>query len=181
MNSPEARLGGKFASTEALHLLAASAGFRDLWLFGKGTVDGKRAGAFDHNGKSNGDSEEVVFVAFTLLHAIPVGKQTEMPVDHRDGHHHIAGDAEGGDAAEEPEEQADAAKEFGADSQKCERGGDVRRLRKKPNSACEAVATEPAESLLSAMGEKNDAENQAKNSDGEIVGSVHQPAEHERA
>src|ERR1700704_4034509 len=104
-----------------------------------------------------------------------------MPLDHRDGHHHIAGDAEGGDAAEEPEEQADAAEEFGADGKECERGGNVRLLSKKTHSPWEAVATEPAESLLSAMGEKNDAENQAKNSDGEIVGSVHQPAEHERA
>jgi hypothetical protein len=178
MNSPEARLGGKFAPTDAVPFLAGSAGFRDLWLSGKSTVDGKRAGAFNHNDKSNGDSEEVVFVAFTLLRAQPVGKETEMPVDHRDGHHHIAGDAERGDAAEESDEQPDAAKEFGADSQKRE---DVRLLSEKAHSACEAVATEPAKSLLSTMGKKNDTEDQAKNGDGEIVGSVHQPAEHEHA
>src|SRR5713226_3385108 len=90
----------------------------------------------------------MVFIAFTLLRAIPVGKQTEMPVDQRDGHHHIAGDAEGGDATEESEEQADAAKEFGADGQECKRGRDVRLLSEEAHGTGEAVAPEPAEGLL---------------------------------
>jgi len=43
INSPAARIGGKDAPTYAVIFLAAKAGFRDLLLFGKSTVDGKDA------------------------------------------------------------------------------------------------------------------------------------------
>src|SRR5229473_8432915 len=95
-----------------------------------------------------------------------------MPVDHGDGHHHIAGYAEGGDPAEQSEEQADAPEKFGADGQKCERGGDVRLLSEEAHSTSEAVPAEPAESLLSAMGKKDYTEDQAKNGDGRIASGV---------
>ena len=81
------------------YFFAASADLRDLRLFGKRTVDGKGAGALDHDGQADGEREKVILDAFALLIAEPVCEQAEVPMDHDHGHHHVAGDAESGDAA----------------------------------------------------------------------------------
>jgi len=60
---------------------------------GCGAINGERSGSLDHNGQANDDGQDVVFVAFTLLCAIPVGKETDMPVDEDDSDHHVVGDA----------------------------------------------------------------------------------------
>src|SRR5882672_2123594 len=118
MNSPEARMSGNFAPTDSMLFVAASGSVRKLSLFGKSTVNGKGAGALDHDDQGGANGQKVIFVAFPLLCAVPVSKQTEMPVDQRDGHHHIARDSTGGDTAEESVEKPDAVKEFRADCQK---------------------------------------------------------------
>src|SRR4029077_11580352 len=123
----------------------------------------------------------MIFVALAFLRTIPVGKQTEMPVNHHDGHDHITGDAEGSDAAQESEEQTNATEKFGADGQEGKDSGNVRLLREEAHGAGEAVAAKPTERLLSAMSKENHPEDQAKNGYSRIVGGVHELAEHERA
>jgi hypothetical protein len=49
------------------------------------------------------------------------------------------------------------------------------------HGAGKTVAAEPAQSFLSAVGEKYNAEEQAKNGHGEIICSVHELAKHGRA
>jgi hypothetical protein len=153
----------------------------NLLLTGKSTVDGKGAGALDHDGQGNGERQKVVLNAFALLGAGPVYKKPEMAVDHRDGHHHVASDAESGDAAEESEEQADAAEEFGADGQESEWRGDVHDLREEAHGAGESVAAKPAESFLRTVREKDHAKDEAKHSKGFTLSGVNEFAEHEHA
>jgi hypothetical protein len=181
MNSPAARIGGKFTLTGEGFFLAANAGFRDLSLFGKSTVDGKGAGAPDHNGQSDGERKKVILNAFALLIASPVCEKAEVPMDHGYGHHHIASNAKSGNATEKAKNQADAAEEFGADGQKCEGGGDVRLLGEEGHGGGESVAAKPAERLLRAVREEDHAKNEAKNGEGHIVGGVDDLAEHENA
>jgi hypothetical protein len=49
-------------------------------------------------------------------------------------------------------------------------------LSKETHGASEAVPAEPPESLLSAMSKKDDAKDQAKNSDSRIAGGVDESA-----
>src|SRR5260370_19390889 len=133
--------------------LAANAGFREFLLTGKSAVDGKGAGALDHDGQGNGERQKVVLNAFALLGARPVYKKPEMAVDHRDGHHHVANDAESGDAAKESEEQADAAEELGADGPESEGRRAVYDLDEETHGAGESLATKPADIHLSAVRE----------------------------
>src|SRR6266851_3721106 len=73
-------------------------------LSGCRAIDGERSGAPDHDGQADDNGQDVVFVAFSLLCAIPVGKETEMPMDQGDCGHHVAGNAESSNAAEETEQ-----------------------------------------------------------------------------
>jgi len=47
---------------------------------------------------------------------------------------------------------------FGADGEKCERGGDVRFLGEKPMGGGESIAAKPAEGLLRTVREEDHAE-----------------------
>src|SRR5712664_4642103 len=102
-------------------------------------------------------------------------------MDHDHGRYHVAGDVESGDAAEKTENQADAAEEFGADGQKCDRGGDVRLLGEETHGAGEAIAAKPAERFLRAVREEDYAKDETKDGDGRIACSVDELAEHEHA
>src|SRR5712692_10028568 len=98
-----------------------------------------------------------------------------------DGHHHVASDAESGDAAEQAKKQADAAEEFGADGQEGERRGDVHDLGEETHGAGESIAAEPAEGLLRAVREEDHAKDEAKDGHDWITGGVDELAEHEHA
>src|SRR5260370_4737321 len=98
-----------------------------------------------------------------------------------DGNKDVASNAESGDGAEQADNQSDGSQEFGADGQKGQRHGDVHTLGKETHGAGESIAAEPAESFLRAVGEKEQAEDQAKNGHNGIVGGVDELAEHEHA
>src|SRR5260370_33354263 len=102
-------------------------------------------------------------------------------MDHGHGHEHVESDAEGGGGAEKADTQADGSQEFGADGQKGQRHGDVHPLSEETHGAGESIAAEPAESFLRAVGEKEQAEDQAKNGHNGIVGGVDELAKHEHA
>src|SRR5260370_42576708 len=94
-------------------------------LSGSGAIDGEGSGSFDHDGQANGNSKDVVFVAFALLIAIPVSKESDVPVDEDDGDHHVRADAKSGYAAEESNQQTAAAAQFSARGQNGAHGGEV--------------------------------------------------------
>jgi hypothetical protein len=169
------------ALTDAIIFLAASAGFRDLWLIGKRTVDGKGAGAFDHNGQGDSEGEKMILDAFALLIASPVCEQAEVAMHHDHGDQHIASDAESGHAAKQADNQADAAEKFGADGQEGQGRRDMHGVGEKAHGAGESVAAEPAEGFLRAVGEKDYTEDQAKNGDDRIASGVDELAKHELA
>src|SRR6266446_4323858 len=107
-----------------------------------------------------------------------MGKKSELEMHHPYGGQHVAKNAEGGDAPEEPEHQPNAAEEFGADGQKGQRRGDVHLLGEEAHSAAEAEAAEPAESLLRTVRKKDPTKNEPKDGQGEIVGGVDEFAKH---
>jgi len=113
----EARVDGKVAPTDVVLSLAAKGAAATRLLVGKSTVDGKGAGARDHDGHGDGERENVVLKAFAFLVAEPVCKKAVVPMDHGHGHHHVASDAESGSAAQKAENQADTSQKFRADGQ----------------------------------------------------------------
>jgi len=120
----------------------------------------------------------VILEAFAFLLAGPVGKESELPVDHRYGDEHIAGNAECGDATEQSDQQAEATEEFGTNGQDRDWRWNAQLMREKSHSAGKAIATEPTQNLLSTMSEKDDTKRQPKDEDGEIVSGGHELANH---
>lgn len=161
--------------------MAANTDFHGVQLTGKSTVNGKGTRALDHDGQGDGDGEKVVFNAFALLISEPVCEQTKMPVHRDHGYQHVAADAEGRDAAEKAEEQADATQKFRTDGQESECRRNVHALSEETHGAGETIAAKPAESFLRAMSKENDTEDEAKNGDGRIVRGVDELAKHEMA
>jgi hypothetical protein len=67
----------------------------------------------------------VIFEALTFLLAVPVHKEPVVYVHCRDRDQHVDDDAEGRNAAEQADDQAQAAEEFGADGEKRQRRGNA--------------------------------------------------------
>src|SRR5438270_1229988 len=84
----------------------------------EGGIHGEGTGAGDHDGDGDGDGKKVILDAFTLLLAAPIGKESKLAVNHEYGDEHVAEDAEGGDAAEKADDQAEASEKFGHDGEK---------------------------------------------------------------
>jgi hypothetical protein len=155
--------------------------FRGVQLTGKSSIDRKGTGALDHDGQGDGAGEKVEFNAFTLLITKPVCEQTKMPVHRDHSYQHVAEDAEGGDTTEKAEKQANAAEKLGANGKESESRRNVQALGEKTHGGGETIAPKPAESFLRAMGEENQAEDEAENGDGQIVGGVDELTKHEMA
>lgn len=113
----------------------------------------------------------MILEAFALLLPSPVHEEAVVHVHRRDRDHHIADDAERGNAAEQADDQAQPAEELGTDGQKCQRRRNAHLLREEAHGAVEAVASEPAQHLLRAVCEEHDAQHQAQNGECEVVGS----------
>src|SRR3989442_11708007 len=92
-------------------------------------VHGERAAPADHYGQRHGDGQEVIFNSLAFLIAGPVHEETELLVDHGDGCHHIAEDAEGGDASEESKDEAQPAEELRSEEHTSE-------LQSRPHLVC---------------------------------------------
>jgi hypothetical protein len=122
----------------------------------------------------------VIFKALAFLRPRPVGKKTEMAMDESDGNAHVARNAEGRDSPEEPEDQADAAQEFGREREKGQRRGNVHLLCEEGQGAAEAVAAKPAKDFLRAVSEKHNAKGQAKDGYREIIAGLCELIKHER-
>jgi len=147
-SASEARVDGKVAPTDAVLSLAANAAAAARLLVGKSTVDGKGAGAPDHDDQRDGERENVVLKAFALLVAEPVCKKAVVPVDHGHGHHHVASDAESGSAAQKAENQADTSQKFCEDGQEGSGRGDMHALSEKTHGGGKSKPAKPAEGLL---------------------------------
>src|SRR5260370_19142422 len=149
-------------------------------LSGSGAIDGEGSGSFDHDGQANGNSKDVVFVAFALLIAIPVSKESDVPVDEDDGDHHVRADAKSGYAAEESNQQTDAAEEFSGHGQNGEHGGNVDLLREEAERGLEAKTPQPAHDPFRARREEHNTNREAKNGHHQIFGRVQTVFEHRR-
>ena len=106
----------------------------------------------------------MVLITFSLLSSSPVHPEAELTMNHRDGHDHVAKDCKGRNASEQSEDETQSAEEFRGDGQKREYGRNVQDSREEAHRAGEAVATEPPQHLLGAVGEEDHSEHQSKNS-----------------
>src|SRR5437016_4393117 len=132
-------------------------------------IDGSCSCAANHQKGRRRQQEEVVFITFSLLCSRPVHPEAELTMNHRNGHDHVAKDSKGRNAGEQSKDKTQSAKEFRGDGQKCEYGRNVQHSREESHRAGEAISTEPSEHLLSAVGEEDHSEHQAKNSRCGIV------------
>src|SRR2546426_4919992 len=143
-------------------------------------VHGERAAPADHYGQRHGDGQEVIFNSLAFLIATPVHEQAELLVDHGDGCHHIAEDAEGGDASEESKDEAQPAEELGGDGEKRERRGNAHLMGEKTHGGTETVTAKPTQHFLRAVSKKDNSQRDSKNRCRPITLCPHQVAKHNR-
>jgi hypothetical protein len=141
-----------------------------LLLLAEDLIDGEGAGAFHHNQEADGEDEQMVLVAFAFLRAVPVHEEADGEMDLYDCNDHDAGDAEGGDAAEQADDEAESTEELREDGDGGEDGGNTEQRRHEVHGAAESVAPEPAEYLLRAVDEEDDAENQPADGKRYVIG-----------
>ena len=113
----------------------------------------------------------MIFVTFALLVSGPVHKESELMMNHSDGHDHIGEDSQRRDSGQESQNEAEAAKEFRTYGQKSEQHRNVHDPGEEAHGARESVAAEPAQHLLRAVGEENRAQHQPYQREQEIVWS----------
>ncbi len=116
----------------------------------------------------------MVFVAFALLVAKPVGEKTEVTVDEDDRDYHVGADAKSSHAAEESDQQTDAAEKFGCDGQNGQYRGNVHLLSEEAQRGPETESAEPAQDLLRAVREEHDSKRESKKGHYVVVGGVHE-------
>jgi len=104
----------------------------------------------------------MIFVTFALLVSGPVHKESELMMNHSDGHDHIGEDSQRRDSGQESQNEAEAAKEFRAYGQKSEQHRNVHDPGEETHGAGESVAAEPAQHLLRAVCEENHPKGEAK-------------------
>src|SRR5713226_2404548 len=156
-----------------------SGGLRCAFL-GEQVVKGERAAAAHHYGQRHGDGQQVIFNSLAFLIAGPVHEQAELPVHQGDGCHHIAEDAEGGDASEESKDESQPAEEFGADGEKRERRGNAHLVGEKTHGGTETITAKPAQHFLRAVSKKDNSQRDSKNRCRPITLCPHQVAKHNR-
>jgi hypothetical protein len=113
----------------------------------------------------------VIFKTFALLLARPVGEEAIVNVNGEYGDQHVHRDAERGHAAQQSNEQSQAAEKFGANRKEGQRRWDVHHLGEEVHGPGEAVAAEPSQHFLRAVGEEHYAQHQADHGVGVIIGS----------
>jgi len=137
--------------------------------FREHVVERRFARTADDDDEREADGEQMIFKAFAFLCAEPVHEKPIRRMNGCNGDDHVRGDAEGGDAAQAAENQADGTGKFRRDCQKRQWCGNVHLLREKIHRAAEAVAAEPAERFLRAVREHHDAECQPRDERRETV------------
>src|ERR1700740_1987712 len=75
----------------------------------------------------DGDGQEMIFEAFTLLTTRPVHEEPVMRVYHRYGDQHVRTDANSRQTSEQAKNQSNPAGKLGSDRQKGKRRRDVQR------------------------------------------------------
>src|SRR5207237_1637827 len=126
------------------------------------------------------ESEEVVFHALALLDAKPVHEESVLPVDGADSDQHDDPDAERRHTRQQAHGQAERPEELGHDRQEREGAGNPR-LREETHGALEAVATEPAEGLLGAVGEHHHGQREPQHERNEAAVGLEEPSKHQDA
>src|SRR4029077_20412276 len=84
-------------------------------------------------------------------------------------------------ASEQSEDETQSAEEFRGDGQKREYGRNVQDSREEAHRAGEAVATEPPQHFLGAVGEEDHSEHQSKNSRSNVVVGGNQFTKHKNS
>src|SRR5258708_16724267 len=121
----------------------------------------------------------MIFVSLALLVAGPVHKERYMHVHHEHGDEHVHDDAEGGDARQESKNQSQTAEKFRTDREKREWRGNVHLRGEESHGSRKAVSSKPTQEFLGAVREKDDAQDQAHESESEVVCGGQQLFEHE--
>src|SRR5713101_1448186 len=149
-------------------------------LLGEQMVKGESAAPAHHYGQRRGDGQEVIFNPLAFLIAGPVHEEAELLVDHGDGCHHIAEDAEGGNASEESKDEAQPAEELGGDGEKRERRGNAHLMGEKTHGGAETITAKPTQHFLRAVSKKDNSQRDSKNRCRPITLRPHQVAKHNR-
>src|SRR5260370_24549258 len=143
-------------------------------------VKGESAATAHHYGQRYGDGQEVIFNSLAFLIAGPVHEQAELLVDHGDGCHHIAEDAEGGNASEESKDEAQPAEAFGGDGEKRQRRGNAHLVGEQTHGGTGTITATPAQHFLRAVSKKDNSQREPKNRCRPITLRPHQVAKHNR-
>jgi len=141
-------------------------------------IDGKGAGAFNDQESAHGKRQQVVFETFTLLGSRPVHKEAKVAVHHRNGDDHIRGDAECSNARQDAKDQPQPAKELSSNRQKGEYCRYVQGPREESHGSGEPETAEPAQHLLGAMREEDQAQNHTDDGRGGAAVGLRQFAKH---
>ena len=117
-----------------------------------------------HYDERESERQQVILDTMTLLVAKPVDEKTELPVNLEHGDEHRNRNAERGDAAQESDDQAEAAKELRGDGEVGEWRGDAEMIVKCADSGFQARTAEPTQKFLRAVGEEGDSQDYSRNS-----------------
>src|SRR5262249_46545070 len=131
-------------------------------------INRKRPRPFDQKRQPKGDRKQVKFKSLAFLVTGPIHEETNLAVDQQDGNDHIGDDSQSGHPYEKTDQQTEPTQELGRDSQNREPRRDTRLL-KGVHHCVEAGTTKPAQCLLRTVSKKDDAENDAKHSEGVII------------
>ena len=108
------------------------------------------------------DRQQVILDTMTLLVGRPVDEKPELPVNLEHGDEHRNHNAERGDAAQESDDQAEAAKELRGDGEVGEWRGDAEMIVKCADSDFQARTAEPTQKFLRAVGEESNSQDHSR-------------------
>src|SRR5215472_7485584 len=91
-----------------------------LALQGEQPINRGCSSASNHEKHGNREHKQMIFVTFALLASGPVHKESELMMNHSDGHDHIGEDSQRRDSGQESQNEAESAKEFRAYGQESE-------------------------------------------------------------
>jgi hypothetical protein len=147
---------------------------------GQQSVDRESTGSFDENHRTEAQGQQMKFNPFAPLGACPIHEKADVAVNHGNCNRHVAHDSEGGDATQQPHDQAQTAEELGRDGKQGKHNWNVHFIRETSHGDTEPRTAKPSKYLLCAVGEKHNAQKQASDGEGVIVAGVENLSEHVR-
>jgi hypothetical protein len=127
---------------------------------GDRAVHRKRASPADYYGYRQRQSQQVEFVTFALLIAVPLNNGPVSDVHQKNGNDHIHRYTKCRDSGQQAKYQSEPSKKFRADRQHRERRRNVQHRREKIHRSRKPKAAKPSEQLLRAVQKEDHTQNE---------------------